>query len=101
VHPHLRAVAAAAQPREDGRTARLDMALGAASYLLRDYAGAQPAFARALAIHERDLGPDHPDSATVRENYTILLRHRMREAAPLSSLGRRIRAWLSRIREPH
>jgi hypothetical protein len=28
LHPHLRAVTEAAQPREDGRTARLNMALG-------------------------------------------------------------------------
>jgi tetratricopeptide (TPR) repeat protein len=64
------------------------------------YGAAEPLFQRALALYERVLGPDHPDTATARKNYAILLQYRRREAAPFASLGRRIRAWLSRTRKP-
>jgi tetratricopeptide (TPR) repeat protein len=74
LHPHLRAVTEAAQPRADGRTARLDMTLGNALYLLGDYAGAQPPYERALALHERLLGPEHPDTATSLNNLAMLYR---------------------------
>jgi tetratricopeptide (TPR) repeat protein len=60
---HLRAVTDAAQTREDEQAATLCSRLG---YYLRevgDYAGARPYYERALAIREKVLGPDHPDTA--------------------------------------
>ena len=55
----------------------------------------EPLYLRALALCERGLGPAHPDTATVRENYAILLQHKRREAAPLPSLWQWFRTWLS------
>jgi tetratricopeptide (TPR) repeat protein len=85
LHPHLQAAGAAAQPREDERTACLAMTLGDALYLLGDYAGAQPPYARALALRKRVLGPDHPDVATSLNNLAALYRGQGRydQAEPL------------------
>ena len=38
-----------------------------------DFAGARPLFERALAIREKVLGPEHPDTATSLSNLAILL----------------------------
>lgn len=59
------------------------------------YGEAEPLYQRALALCERVLGPEHPHTAAVRESCAILLRHRRREAAPLSSLWHWFRTWLS------
>ncbi|HVR98913.1 MAG TPA: tetratricopeptide repeat protein, partial [Thermoanaerobaculia bacterium] len=37
-----------------------------------DLAAARPYYERALAIFEARLGPDHPDTKTVRENLAAL-----------------------------
>ena len=37
--------------------------------------GARPLFERALAIHEKALGPEHPDTAASLNNLAVLLRH--------------------------
>jgi tetratricopeptide (TPR) repeat protein len=73
LHPHLRAVTEAAQLGDDVRTARLNRALGNTLNLLGDYAGAQPASERALALYERVLGPDHPDVAQSLNHLAELL----------------------------
>ena len=39
-----------------------------------DLAGARPLFERALAIHEKALGPEHPDTATSLSNLAGVLR---------------------------
>jgi tetratricopeptide (TPR) repeat protein len=36
------------------------------------YEQAEPLYQRALAICERSLGPDHPTTVTIRENYASL-----------------------------
>jgi Tfp pilus assembly protein PilF len=41
-----------------------------------DLAGAQPYFERALAIREKALGPDHPDTAQSLNNLGYLLKTR-------------------------
>jgi len=47
----------------------------AALYLAQGkYAEAEPLFQRALAVREKALGPEHPDTITVIENYAELLR---------------------------
>jgi len=38
-----------------------------------DSAGAEPLYRRALAIAEKVLGPDHPQTKTVRTNLQALL----------------------------
>jgi hypothetical protein len=38
-----------------------------------DFAGAQRLFERAPAIREKALGPEHPDTATIRANLAKLL----------------------------
>jgi Tetratricopeptide repeat len=38
------------------------------------YAEAEPLFKRAIAIDEKVLGPEHPNTQTIRENYANLLR---------------------------
>jgi hypothetical protein len=40
------------------------------------YTEAEPFYQRALAIREQKLGPDHPHTAKVRENYTKVLQKR-------------------------
>ena len=49
------------------------------------YAEAEPLYKRALAIHEKALGPDHPDVATALNNLAELYRYQGRyaEAEPL------------------
>jgi tetratricopeptide (TPR) repeat protein len=81
LHPHLRAATEAAQPREDGRTARLNMALGRALHLLGDYTDAQPAYERALPLSERLLGPEHPNVALSLNNLALLYDDQGRYAA--------------------
>jgi hypothetical protein len=43
------------------------------------YEEAEPLYERALDIHEKALGPEHPDTITVLENYAALLRKMSRE----------------------
>ena len=38
------------------------------------YEEAEPLYQRALAIDEKALGPEYPDTASIRENYADLLR---------------------------
>jgi tetratricopeptide (TPR) repeat protein len=85
LYPHLRAVTEAAQPREDARTADLATALGDALYRIGDYAGAQPAWERALALRERTLGPDHPQVVESLNNLAAVYCYQGRyaEAEPL------------------
>ena len=49
------------------------------------YGEAEALSQRALALTERVLGPEHPDTAAVRENYAILLRHRSHEVAHIDA----------------
>jgi tetratricopeptide (TPR) repeat protein len=54
-------------------------------YVRAAYAGARPLFERALAIREKALGPEHPDTATSLNNLALLLvtTSRLGEAEPL------------------
>jgi len=38
-----------------------------------DYAGAEPLMRRAVAIDEKALGPDHPQTRLYKENLVLLL----------------------------
>ena len=71
--PHLRAVTDAAQKREDERAADLCNTLGYHLNAIGDLAGARPYYERALAIDEKVLGPDHPDTAIDLNNLGYLL----------------------------
>jgi Tfp pilus assembly protein PilF len=71
--PHLRHVTDAALVREDARAATLSNNLGYHLKMLGDYAGARPHLERALAIFERVLGSDHPDTAASLNNLGYLL----------------------------
>jgi hypothetical protein len=44
-----------------------------------NYAAAEPLYRRAIAIFEKTLGPEHPDTKTARENLEILLSERSRK----------------------
>ena len=65
-----------------------------------DYAKAEPLFQRALKIHEKALGPEHPDTATSLNNLA-LLHYEMgepKEALRLAAQARRgARKTLSNI----
>jgi tetratricopeptide (TPR) repeat protein len=78
LQPHLQAVTEAVRLREDVHAARVETVLGHSLRLLGDYAGAQPAYERALALHERLLGPDHPDVAKSLYDLANLYRDRGR-----------------------
>ena len=47
--------------------------LAALLYSKGDYAGAEPLYRRALAIREKALGPEHPDTAQILNNLAELL----------------------------
>ncbi|HEY0606603.1 MAG TPA: tetratricopeptide repeat protein, partial [Herpetosiphonaceae bacterium] len=63
VQPHLRLLTAAAEPRADASTAALFHALGYHLWQLGVYADAQGYLEQALAIQQRVLGADHPETA--------------------------------------
>ncbi|MCB8977790.1 MAG: tetratricopeptide repeat protein [Ardenticatenaceae bacterium] len=71
--PHLRHVADAAVARESGKAANLCNELGYHIRAVGDSAGARPFYERALAIREKALGPDHPDTALSLNNLGALL----------------------------
>ena len=73
--------------------ARLLNQAGYYLYLRARYAEAEPLFRRALAIREKALGPDHPDTAPSLNNLAELLRAQGRygEAEPLYRLALAIR----------
>ena len=82
--------------REDLRVpeaARLLNRAGYYLYLRARYAEAEPLFRLALAIREKALGPDHPDTATSFNNLAELLQAQGRygEAEPLFRLALAIR----------
>jgi tetratricopeptide (TPR) repeat protein len=58
-----------------------------------DFAAARPLYERALAIFEKALGPDHPDTATTLNNLAFLLRAQgdFAAARPLAERARAIR----------
>ena len=71
--PHLQAAAAWEAAEESELGAELCNAIGYWLDLLADYAGARPFYERALAIYEKTLGPDHPDTARSLNNLGFLL----------------------------
>nr|WP_322823295.1 tetratricopeptide repeat protein [Chloroflexus sp.] len=52
--------------------ARLLTTTGWLLYIQGAYAAARPLWERALAIAERSLGPDHPQTHIIRNNLTDL-----------------------------
>ncbi len=66
--PHVRAVAESAEAQGLEDAASLWNSLGYYLHRAADYAGARAAFARALAILEKFLPPDHPRIEAVRRN---------------------------------
>jgi len=71
--PHLRAVTEIARKRETTNAAGLCNTLGYHLWMIGDYSGARPYWERALAIHEKDLGAEHPDTARSLNNLGALL----------------------------
>jgi tetratricopeptide (TPR) repeat protein len=71
---HLRHAVVAAGDREDETAATLCNRLGYYLNMSGDLSGARPYFERALAVLERALGPEHPDTATSLNNMGYLLR---------------------------
>lgn len=70
---HLRAVTETALVREDERAATLCANLGDHLQMLGNYAAACLYYVRSLAIREKVLGPDHPDTAAGLNNLVYLL----------------------------
>ena len=70
---HIRHVVDTAFEREDEQAARLCNEMGYYLQLRGDLAGARPYTERALAIWERVLGPEHPDTAGSLNNLGYLL----------------------------
>ncbi len=71
--PHYVAVCQQETRLSDQVAAHLLTTTGYILYLLGEYAAARPLYERALAIRERTLGPDHPDTATSLNNLAWLL----------------------------
>ncbi|HEY2293261.1 MAG TPA: toll/interleukin-1 receptor domain-containing protein [Thermoanaerobaculia bacterium] len=72
--PHLRAITEIARRRETTNAARLCNALGHYLWIIGDYLGARPYLERALAIREKILGAEHPDTTQSLNNLGVLLR---------------------------
>jgi tetratricopeptide (TPR) repeat protein len=70
---HLRTVTEAAWEREDRLAARLCSALDFHFGMIGEYVAALPYSERALAIDEKVLGPEHPDTARSLNNLGSLL----------------------------
>jgi tetratricopeptide (TPR) repeat protein len=83
--PHLRAVTDAARMREDELAASLCNALGYHLHAIGDYLAARPYWDRARALHEKLLGPEHPNTAASLNNLAGLLQRQgaLDEARPL------------------
>jgi len=80
---HLLAVTEEAFQREDERAARLCNELGYHFETISDYLNARPLYERALAIREKVLGPEHPDTVVSLTNLGFLLsRQGFEEARP-------------------
>jgi tetratricopeptide (TPR) repeat protein len=75
LQPHLRAITDAAKGREDNRAAVLCSELGYHLRMAGDYQAALPLYERALAIREKVLGPDHPNTAQSLNNLAALLQY--------------------------
>jgi tetratricopeptide (TPR) repeat protein len=73
LHLHLRAVTDAALERKDKQAANLCVWLGYYLGQIGDYARARPYYERALAIFEKVLGGEHPDTARSLNNMGALL----------------------------
>jgi tetratricopeptide (TPR) repeat protein len=71
--PHLRAITEIARKRETTNAALLCNSLGYHLQMIGDYSGAWPYFERALAIREKVLGTEHPDTARSLNNLGVLL----------------------------
>jgi len=71
--PHLRAVTDAAWKAENARSGGLCNSLGYHLWMIGDLVGARPYYERALAIWEKILGPEHPDTARSLNNLGFLL----------------------------
>jgi tetratricopeptide (TPR) repeat protein len=82
--PHLRATTESARSREDTTAAGLCNTLGYHLQMIGDYPGARPYYERALAINEKVLGAEHPDTALSMNNLGELLRSQ----GDLSGAGR-------------
>ncbi|HVR97896.1 MAG TPA: TIR domain-containing protein [Thermoanaerobaculia bacterium] len=70
---HLRAITESARTQEDTNAAGLCNELGYYLKMIGDFSGARPYYERALAIHEKVLGTEHPDTATSLNNLGGLL----------------------------
>jgi tetratricopeptide (TPR) repeat protein len=82
--PHLRAVTDIALIRKDEQAARLCNELGWHLWDIAAYAEGQPYFEQAVAIRQRILGEDHPDTAHSSNSLGYLLRAqgKLAEAGP-------------------
>jgi nuclear transport factor 2 (NTF2) superfamily protein len=73
--PHVLASKALIEEQDLAFTEAAQLLNGAGNYLTKSaqYEQAEPLLQRSLAIYEQILGPDHPSTTTIRENYTALL----------------------------
>jgi tetratricopeptide (TPR) repeat protein len=85
LQPHLRAVTDTAQEREDEQAALLCNQLGYYLRMIGEYTETRPLYERALAIREKVLGPEHPNTARSLNNLALLLDNQgnYEEARPL------------------
>jgi tetratricopeptide (TPR) repeat protein len=90
---HLRVVADAALEREDRRAANLCVWLGYYLEQICDYAGARPYLERALALYEKVLGKEHPDTAQSLNNLGMLLQDQGDLAGARPYLERALRIY--------
>jgi tetratricopeptide (TPR) repeat protein len=103
VIPHLADMVGAAREGigDERRTARLCNAAGWAMLQASDFKAARLGFERALAIWERDRGPDHPDTAVGLNNLAYLL-HNQGELTAAERLYRRALAiWEQALGPEH
>ncbi|MCS6880196.1 MAG: tetratricopeptide repeat protein [Oscillochloridaceae bacterium] len=66
-----------------------------------NYAAARPLYERALAIRERALGPDHPDTAQSLHNLAELFRVQGNYAAAEQLMIRALRIYEARLGPDH
>ena len=102
LEPHARAVAAHADAAcITEPTARLMNNVGGLLLAKALYAMAEPLFARALAIRDKALGPEHPDVATSLNNLALLYRNQGAYAKAEPLYARALAIWETALGPEH
>ena len=99
--PHLRAITEIARRQETTNAAGLCNTLGYHLWMIGDYSGGRPYYERALAINEKVLGAERPDTARSLNNLGVLLQSQGDLAAARPYYERALAIWEKALGAEH